>query len=143
MHPFFPLSNWLLIFLDNLAISDDSNSDQFRNKCQIMITFSGLQDRVGTASSTIIQGYISFAIIIKTGSSTVLNQQFIIQGTQNFTQKIRYIFNVRPVVVSGASSYKMFVQILDKATFKTATSTTIKNATKMRIDSAGYDLIPT
>ena len=129
--------------LDNLAISDDSNSDQFRNKCQIMITFSGLQDRVGTASSTIIQGYISFAIIIKTGSSTVLNQQFIIQGTQNFTQKIRYIFNVRPVVVSGASSYKMFVQILDKATFKTATSTTIKNATKMRIDSAGYDLIPT
>ena len=129
--------------LDNLAISDDSNSDQFRNKCQIMITFSGLQDRVGTASSTIIQGYISFAIIIKTGSSTVLNQQFNIQGTQNFTQKIRYIFNIRPVVVSGASSYKMFVQILDKATFKTATSTTVKNATKMRIDSAGYNLIPT
>ena len=129
--------------LDNLGISDDSGNNQFRNKCQIMITFSGLQDRVGTASSTIIQGYINFAIIIKTGSTTVLNQQFIIQGTQNFTQKIRYIFNVRPVVVSGASSYKMFVQILDKATFKTATSTTVKNATKMRIDSAGYNLIPT
>ena len=129
--------------LDELGMSDDSSSNQFRNKCQIMITFSGLQDRVGTASSTIIQGYINFAIIIKTGSSTVLNQQFIIQGTQNFTQKIRYIFNVRPVVVSGATSYKMFVKILDKATFKTATSTTVKNATKMRIDSAGYNLIPT
>ena len=108
-----------------------------------MITFSGLQDRIGDADSTIIQGYITFAIKIKDPDteSVVLHQQLTVQGTQKFTQQIRYIFEFEPAVVEGASSYDVFVQVIDTGLFKTAMSAGQKDGTKMRIESVGYDLL--
>jgi predicted phage tail protein len=127
--------------LDNLQIS--RTGDKANDNFNVMITFSGLQDRVGTAASTIIQGYITFAVIIKEpdSESIVLHQQLTVQGTQNYTQAIRYIFEFEPAVVDSATSYDVFVQVVDKGIFKAASDITIKDATKMRIDSVGYDLL--
>jgi len=127
--------------LDNLQIS--KTGDKANDNFNVMITFSGLQDRVGNAASTIIQGYITFAIIIKEpdSESTVLHQVLTVQGTQKFTQQIRYIFEFVPAVVEGANSYDVFVQIIDTGLFRTGMSTDTKGATKMRIDSVGYDLL--
>ena len=127
--------------LDNLDIDSDNSSNKINTDFNVMITFSGLQDRISDSQSTIIQGFITFAIIIKTEGDIVLNQQLVIQGTQNYTQSIRYIFNFEPVVVPDVTSYDVFVKVIDTGLFKTATSTTEKNATKMRIDSVGYDLL--
>ena len=108
-----------------------------------MITFTGLQDRVGTADSTIVQGYITFAIKIKDPDteSVVLHQVLTVQGTQKYTQQIRYIFEFVPAVVEDASSYDVFVQVIDTGLFRTGMSTNTKGATKMRIESVGYDLL--
>lgn len=127
--------------LDNLQIS--KTGDTANENFNVMITFSGLQDRIGTATSTIIQGYITFAIIIKEpeSESVVLHQQLTVQGTQKFTQSVRYIFEFEPAVVETATSYDVFVKIVDKELFATASDINTKNATKMRIDSVGYDLL--
>ena len=127
--------------LDNLSIN--KTGDRANENFNVMITFSGLQDRVGDADSTIIQGYITFAIKIKDPDteSVVLHQQLTVQGTQKFTQQIRYIFEFEPAVVEGASSYDVFVQVIDTGLFKTAMSTGQKDGTKMRIESVGYDLL--
>ena len=127
--------------LDNLSIN--KTGDRANENFNVMITFSGLQDRVGDADSTIIQGYITFAIKIKDPNteSVVLHQQLTVQGTQKFTQQIRYIFEFEPAVVEGASSYDVFVQVIDTGLFKTAMSTGQKDGTKMRIESVGYDLL--
>ena len=127
--------------LDNLSIN--KTGDRANENFNVMITFSGLQDRIGTAASTIIQGYITFAIIIKEpdSESTVLHQQLTVQGTQKFTQKIRYIFEFEPVVVEGATSYDVFVQVIDTGLFRTSMNSDQNNGTKMRIESVGYDLL--
>tara|TARA_R100001230_G_C5688348_1_gene199523 strand:+ start:945 stop:2309 length:1365 start_codon:yes stop_codon:yes gene_type:complete len=130
--------------LDNLSIDSDNTNNRLNTDFNIMITFSGLQDRIGNSQSTIIPAFITFAIIIKhtSSNSTVLNQQLTVQGTQSFTQSIRYIFNFEPVVVTtGNNSYKVFVKVIDTALFKTGVSTTEKDSSKMRIDIVGYDLL--
>ena len=127
--------------LDNLQIN--KTGDKANENFNVMITFSGLQDRIGTAASTIIQGYITFAIIIKEpdSESTVLHQQLTVQGTQKFTQQIRYIFEFEPVVVEGATTYDVFVQVIDTGLFRTSMNSDVNNGTKMRIESVGYDLL--
>tara|TARA_R100001086_G_scaffold44335_1_gene19602 strand:+ start:3452 stop:4795 length:1344 start_codon:yes stop_codon:yes gene_type:complete len=130
--------------LENLIIDTDNTDNRLNTDFNIMITFSGLQDRIGNSQSTIIPAFITFAIIIKhtSSNSTVLNQQLTVQGTQSFTQSIRYIFNFEPVVVTtGNNSYKVFVKVIDTALFKTGVSTTEKDSSKMRIDIVGYDLL--
>ena len=127
--------------LDNLQIN--KTGDKANDNFNVMITFTGLQDRVGTADSTIVQGYITFAIKIKDPDteSVVLHQVLTVQGTQKYTQQIRYIFEFVPAVVEGATTYDVFVQVIDTGLFRTGMSTNTKGATKMRIESVGYDLL--
>ena len=129
--------------LDELIIDSNNGNLRLNTNFNVMITFSGLQDRIGDDKSTIIPGFITFAIIVKhtTSNSVVLFEQLTVQGTQNFSQSIRFIFNFEPVVINSGDSHKVFVQTIETGLFKTGTSTTVKNATKMRIDSVGYNLL--
>ena len=115
---------------DNFDIDDSGEMNE--SHMNMMFDFHGIRDRVGGTGSTIIDGFITFAVIVEEPQteSTVLNQRITVQGLMKNTHRVRYIFRFQPVF-RDEHPFNVFIQIIDKELINTST-------VKMFVRRIGY-----
>ena len=96
---------------------------------------NGLADRVGGigTDTTHIDGFITFQVIIKEGSTTVGNTQFTVQGMLLKTQESRWSTEFSFAKIAHKDDYVVYVKLIDFGGDA--------NVNTLRIDYMGYNFL--
>ena len=96
---------------------------------------NGLADRVGGigTDTTHIDGFITFQVIIKEGSTTVGNTQFTVQGMLLKTQEYRWATEFSFAKIEYKDDYVVYVKLIDFGGDA--------NVNTLRIDYMGYNFL--
>jgi len=120
------------------TIKGEAPSDARFDTSKFQMAFlldNGLADRVGGigTDTTHIDGFITFQVIIKEGSTTVGNTQFTVQGMLLKTQEYRWATEFSFAKIEYKDDYVVYVKLIDFGGDA--------NVNTLRIDYMGYNFL--
>ena len=120
------------------TIKGEAPSDARFDTSKFQMAFlldNGLADRVGGigTDTTHIDGFITFQVIIKEGSTTVGNTQFTVQGMLLKTQEYRWATEFSFAKIEHKDDYVVYVKLIDFGGDA--------NVNTLRIDYMGYNFL--
>jgi len=124
--------------LKSITTIKGSPSDARYDTSKFQMAFlldNGLADRVGGigTDTTHIDGFITFQVIIKEGSTTVGNTQFTVQGMLLKTQEYRWATEFSFAKIEYKDDYIVYVKLIDFGGDA--------NVNTLRIDYMGYNFL--